>query len=205
MGGRTKGCSSMPWLGSIERMPDPGPARRPRMRGVSSGSHEYPIVRGHHRERRHLQGGFQVDRFIKLSFVGLASMLVATGLLLGPGAVASAGKDSAADQAALKRDEDDFELVVAREDDDDDDDTSDSADRSRSNDRSRDMTSRDRSHSRDRSRDRTGDGVGVNDRSWSRDRSRDRTGDHNSRDVSRSRDVSGDQTSVSETSDDRVA
>jgi hypothetical protein len=146
-----------------------------------------------------------MERLIKGTFIGLATVLAATGLVLGMSAVAAPGDDPRSEQIAIKRDEDDVEGELARVDDDDDEwdpavglaVQADSADVSRSNDRSRDVTSGDRSRSLDRSRDRTGDGVGVLDRSYSWDRSRDRTGDHNSRDVSRSRDVSADNTSVS--------
>jgi hypothetical protein len=171
------------------------------MRRFSPVPHRYPIVSGQGGGMTTKAKGATMEKFIKVVFIGLATMLTATGLMLGPGAVASAAKDTANDDLALKRDEDDVALVVARDDDDDDDD-SESRSRSRSNDRSRDMTTGDFSRSRDRSRDRTGDGVGVNDRSYSKDRSRDRTGDHNSRDVSRSRDASRDQTSNSNTSTD---
>jgi hypothetical protein len=50
-------------------------------------------------------------------------------------------------------------VLLARDDGDDDDFSAGS--RSRSLDRSRDMTTANRSNSRDRSRDRTGDGVGA--------------------------------------------
>jgi hypothetical protein len=136
-----------------------------------------------------------MERFIRLTFVTLAAVLGVTGLML-TGAVAGPA-NGADEQVALKRDEDDGEVLVADEDDDDfwkgDDGTSHSASWSR--DRSRDVTTADRSRSLDRSRDRTGDGVGALDRSYSRDRSLDRTGDHNTPDVSRSRDASADQTS----------
>ena len=144
-----------------------------------------------------------MERMIKLVLVGLASVLVATGVLIGPGALLAGPADAASDQVALKRDEDDLEPAEARDDDDDDDPTT--ASRSGSRDRSRDMTTADRSRSLDRSRDLTGDGAGNLDRSNSLDRSRDRSGDHNTRDVSRSRDVSADQTSASQTSSDTSA
>ena len=140
-----------------------------------------------------------MERMIKLVLVGLASVLVATGVLIGPGALLAGPADAANDPVALKRDEDDLEPAEARDDDDDDPTT---ASRSGSRDRSRDMTTADRSRSLDRSRDLTGDGAGNLDRSNSLDRSRDRSGDHNTRDVSRSRDASADQTSASQTSSD---
>lgn len=148
-----------------------------------------------------------MERLIKVVFVGLATVVAATGLVLGTSAV-PASSEVAGDEVAIKRDEEDVEAALwLREDDDDDrwDPTAELAaaangDVSRSRDRSRDVTSGDRSRSRDRSRDRTGDGVRVLDRSYSWDRSRDRTGDHNTPDVSRSRDVSRDNTSASGTS-----
>ena len=131
-----------------------------------------------------------MERFIRLTFVALAAVLGMTGLMLtGAGAAPANGTD---EQVALKRDEDDGEIVVRSDDDDDD---RNDADFSWSRDRPRDVTSADRSRSLDRSRDRTGDGVGALDRSYSRDWSRDRTGDHNTPDVSRSWSASGDQTS----------
>ncbi len=136
-----------------------------------------------------------MERFIRLTFVTLAAVLGVTGLML-TGAVA-APANGAEEQVALKRDEDDGELLVADEDDDDfwkDDGAT--RDASWSRDRSGDVTTADRTRSLDRSRDRTGDGVEALDRSYSRDRSLDRTGDHNTPDVSRSRDASGDQTTV---------
>jgi hypothetical protein len=145
-----------------------------------------------------------MEGLIKATFVAMATVIAATGLVLGASAVASAGKDVRGDEVAIKRDEDDVEAALARGDDDEDDEWGPSGrlaafshgDVSASRDRSGDITSGDRSYSRDRSRDRTGDGVGVNDRSYSWDRSRDRTGDHNTRDASRSRDVSADNTSI---------
>ena len=120
-----------------------------------------------------------MEKLIKLTFVSLAAVLVATGALIGPSAVAATGQaDSANDQVVLKRDEDEVVLATAR-----------------------DMTTADRSKSLDRSRDETGDGAGKPDRSKSLDRSRDRSGDHNTRDASESRDASGDQTSMSDVSD----
>ena len=147
-----------------------------------------------------------MERLIKGTFVSLAAVIAATGLVLGASAVAGPGNDVRGDEVAIKRDEEDVEAALWLRDDDDDDDEWDpsaalaaanNGDASRSRDRSRDITSGDRSRSRDRSRDRTGDGFGVNDRSFSWDRSRDRTGDHNTRDASRSRDVSRDNTSAS--------
>jgi hypothetical protein len=153
-----------------------------------------------------------MDRIIKGTLVFMASIVAVTGLAIGTTSFAKT--TDAAEQVAVKRDEDDVEGELERREDDLGGDepqdgvgelaavNSGGGDASRSNDRSRDMTTRDASGSRDRSRDRTGDGVGVNDRSWSKDRSGDRTGDHNSRDVSRSRDYSGDNTSLTWNSND---
>jgi len=148
-----------------------------------------------------------MERFIKVTFVLLVSVLAATGIGLGSSSLAGSGNNVQADEVAFKRDEDDVEAALARGDEDDEDDewgpdgllvAAANGDASRSNDRSRDATTADRSNSLDRSRDRTGDRVGALDRSNSLDRSGDRTGDHNSADISNSRDVSQD-TSVSNT------
>jgi len=147
-----------------------------------------------------------MERFIKVTFVLLVSVLAVTGIGLGSSSLAGSGKNLQSDEVALKRDEDDVEAALARGDEDDDDDewgpdgliAAANGDASRSNDRSRDATTADRSNSLDRSRDQTGDRVGALDRSNSLDRSGDRTGDHNSRDISNSRDASQD-TSVSST------
>jgi len=149
-----------------------------------------------------------MERFIKTTLAGLAAVVAVTGFVFATAPVATSSGDAATEEVAIKRDEDDVELELARLDEDDDggDDelatgaefaAAGNGDISRSRDRSRDVTSADRSKSRDKSRDRTGDRVGVADRSKSLDRSRDRTGDHDSRDISRSRDASRDDTSVS--------
>jgi hypothetical protein len=77
-----------------------------------------------------------MERMIRIVFVGLASVVAATGVLLGPGAIVSSAQADSINDVALKRDEDEPELLLARDDDDDDDFSA--ASRSRSLDRSRD-------------------------------------------------------------------